>query len=166
MLAAEAYWVAHRAEPKTTKRWAAAVHAMFLAQYPRALMYERVIYLYAALDACYRMAAEEAGMVKDLGHPKRIPWMCGQFGMPVPVWAEHIQNLGSEITGIRAEAVHEALFMGEPLGFALHDRRSAQNLPLEMAHLVSRFLVALLGMRTWAYIRSPVSTYMTQGLDI
>lgn len=164
--AADLYWDAHRATPKSAKRWGAAVHAMFLSQYPRALTYERVIYLYAALDACYRLVAEQVGLTKDLGHPKRIRWMCQLFGMPVPAWAEHVQNVGSEVTGLRAEAVHEALFMGEPLGFALHDRKSAENLPLEMAHLVSRLLVALLGVPGRVYVRSPVSTYMTKGLDI
>jgi len=166
LVIAEEYWQAHRAEPRMAKRWSAAVHAMFLAQYPRAMTYERVIYHYAALDACYRLAAMQAGLAKDLGHPKRIPWMCDRFGMPVPNWATHVENVGSEVSTLRAGAIHEALFMGEPLGFALHDRKSAENLPLEMANLVSRFLAALLGLPGREYVRSPVSTYMAMGLDV
>ena len=92
--------------------------------------------------------------------------MCAEFGVPVPAWAAHVVGTGSEITGLRSAAIHEALFMGEPLGFALHDRASAENLPLEMGHLVCRFLVALLGLRDAAYLRIPVSTYQTLGLDI
>ena len=162
---AEAYWGDHRHDPLAARRWIAAVHTLFLAQYPRALQYERVIYLYAALDACYRLLQTQAGG-KDKGHPQRIPWMCAEFGVPVPAWAAHVVGTGSEITGLRSAAIHEALFMGEPLGFALHDRASAENLPLEMGHLVCRFLVALLGLRDAAYLRIPVSTYQTLGLDI
>lgn len=162
---AEAYWAAHRGQPLATKRWIAAVHALFLAQFPRALQYERVIYLYAALDACYRLLHTQVGG-PEKPHPQRIPWMCTEFAVPLPPWAAHVVGSGSEITGLRSTAVHEALFMGEPLGFALHDRVSAENLPLEMGHLVCRFLVALLGHRDAEYLRIPVSTYQAVGLDI
>lgn len=159
---AEAFWKKHRNTPKAAQCWGAAVHALFLAQYPRALQYERMLYLFAAVDACYRLS-ENTGVLKVWGHPSRIPGMCAAFGIPLPTWA---QNPGSEITSLRHGAIHEALFMGKPLGFANHDRKSAENLPLEVGNLVCRFLAALLGATGTQYVRTPVSIYMAVGLDI
>ncbi len=161
---AERYWQAHRTERPATQRWESAVHALLLAQYPKALPYEEFIYLYIALDACFVMmesAVKVAGKAKPSGgHPNRIPWMCGELGMPVPSWAD------GEISGIRNFTIHEGLFMGVPLGFAGHDRKSAENLSLEMGNLVSRLLVAILGAPNAGYVRSPVTSYQRHGLDL
>ena len=49
---ADEFWMANRGEPRNAQRFAAAVHALFLGQYPQALQFERFIYLYTAIDAC------------------------------------------------------------------------------------------------------------------
>lgn len=54
---ADSFWRGNLRKPKNASRFAAAVHALFLGQNPQALQYERFLYLYTALDACYSLAA-------------------------------------------------------------------------------------------------------------
>jgi hypothetical protein len=156
---AEAYWQANRASPAAVAQWTAAVHCLFLAQYRRALQYERFLYLYLALDACFALQKAASASKPPRLHSERIDWMCAEFGTPAPVWSV-------EVAKLRNATIHEGLYMGRPLGFALHDRKSAENLPLEMGNLICRFLVALIGAPGSAYVRQPISTYQAQGLDL
>jgi hypothetical protein len=149
---ADEFWLLWQSEPLQAKRLAGAIHALFLAQYPQAFQFEQFIYLYAALDACYRLTAAAAGLTKDPSHPDRVPWMCEQFGMPVPEWAVPADNRRprtSEVADIRNPVTHEALFMGEPFGFAYPGFVSEQNLPLQMRCLVCRLLVGLKHLQAW-----------------
>lgn len=54
---------------------------------------------------------------------------------------------GAEVASLRNATVHEALLMGEPLGFAIHGTGANQNLTLEMQALLCRVVVALLGQK-------------------
>ena len=163
---AEAFWTANRSEPAHAKRWVAAVHALFLSQYRHSLQFERILYSYTAIDACFALA-KELHPGSPPGHTDRIEWMCGLFGMPTPAWAQRPAPKGStQIATIRNALMHEALFMDEPLGFALHGVGTNQNLPLEMANLICRFLVALIGAPGADYVRSPITSRQTQGLRL
>jgi len=66
----------------------------------------------------------------------------------------------------RARLFHEALFMGAPLGFALHGIGTNQNLPLEIEPLICRLLVALLGAPRAAYVTSPINARQRHGLTL
>jgi hypothetical protein len=159
---AEAFWQANKSHPMRARRWAAAVHALFIAQYPAALQFEEFIYLYGALDACFCLAKDfHATPAKGFGHGQRMSWMCGLFGMPVPAWADPTAGQ-SPVSIIRNATLHESLFMGAPLGFALHGIGTSQNLPLEMQALICRFLVALIGDQNAAYVRTKVDTRQSQ----
>ena len=59
---------------------------------------------------------------------------------------------------MRNATIHEALYMEEPLGFALHGMGGNSNLTLEMEALVCRLLIALLGAHAPAQHRSAVPT--------
>jgi hypothetical protein len=65
---------------------------------------------------------------------------------------------------IRNAAIHEAIFMGQPLGFAIHGIGTNQNITLEMQALVCRLLVALIGAAASDYVRTPVTTRQMHGL--
>jgi hypothetical protein len=54
---AEAFWAANRSIPQRSELVEAAIHALFLAQGPNLLQYERFIYCYTALDACYALCS-------------------------------------------------------------------------------------------------------------
>ena len=163
---AEAFWIANRGLRLRTRLVAAVIHALFLAQNPRHLQFERFLYLYTALDACYALAASVAPPIGRRPHTDRIAWLCDKFGMTVPSWARLAASSGVEVATIRNETMHEALFMGEPLGFALHGVGTNSNLPLEMEALVCRLLVALLGAPTAEYVRTPITTRQQHGLRL
>ena len=163
---AERFWTDNRHKPRNTRRFAAAIHALFLGQNPQALQFEEFIYLYTALDACYRLAAESRQVSKDESHPRRIRWMCAEFGLQTPDWARPSAKGGVEVAAIRNCALHEALYLDAPLGFAVHGGGSFGNLPLEMVALVCRLLVALIGGTDLSYIASSVDTRQRSGLNL
>ncbi len=161
---AERFWKTNLSEPGIAKRFGAAVHALFLGQNPQDLQFENFLYLYLALDACYKLSQELLGAPgRNLRHGERIEWMCQQFGIPVPQWADPKAKGGVEVAGMRNDTIHEALFMGAPLGFEL---QTDGNLTTEMAALGCRLLVALVGGRASVYVRSPVDTAQIWGLDL
>lgn len=79
-------------------------------------------------------------------------------------WADPAS--AAEVASLRNETVHEALFMGEPLGVAIRETGTNQNLTLEMRALVCRFVVALLGADGCDYVRSPINTRQRHGLNL
>lgn len=155
---AEEFWAANRNAPINAKRYAAAIHALFLAQNPRLFQFEEFSFLYTALDCCFRLTQTVIGEERRIRHSDRIAWMCERFGVATPSWARKVNGGAVEVTDIRNDAVHEALFMGEPLGFALQGVGSDENLTLEMSALICRFLVALIGATSASYVRSPIGT--------
>lgn len=163
---AETFWTANRGVALRARLVAAAIHALFMAQNPRHLQFERFLYLYTALDACYALAASLKPPLCRLTHADRAAWLCRRFGMTVPAWARPVAPGSVEVATIRNATMHEALFMGEPLGFALHGVGTNQNLPLEIEALVCRLLVALLGAPTTDYVRAPITTRQQQGLRL
>lgn len=162
---AENFWIEHRASPRRTKLVAAIVHALLLSKHPNHLQFERFSLLYSAFDACFSLARSIHGSAPD-GHAKRASWLCKLFGIPTPDWADKQGTASPEVTDLRNNSVHEALFMNEPLGFALHGVGAGANLNAEMEALICRLLVALLGRNGGDYVTSPVSTYQRHGLDL
>ena len=162
---ADDFWVVNRNDPMRAKRFAAAVHALFLGQYSRNLQFERFIYLYTALDACFALASSLHSPPKGLRHSERIGWMCSLFGMTTPAWAGLTGTGKAEVSTIRNDTLHEALYMGEPLGFGLHGIGTNQNLTLQMKALVCRLLIALVGASSAGYVRTAIDTRQYYGLD-
>lgn len=163
---ADEFWMANRAEPRNAQRFAAAVHALFLGQYPQALEFEKFVYQYTAIDACFALTKGLTGLKGPATHAERIEWMCDQLRVRTPPWARRVGNGGTEVSAIRNAAVHEALFAGEPLGFAVHGAGTDENITLEMEALVCRFLVALIGGTDRSYLRSAVNGRQTHGLRL
>ena len=165
---AEAFWLSNRGEPRNARRFGAAVHALFLGQYPQALQFEEFIYLYTAIDACYKLAESLRRPARKLSHAARIEWMCNEFGIQTPAWAQTAGagGGGTEVSVLRNDALHEALYVDEPLGFALHGAAAGENVTLEMIALVCRLLVALIGGQDSSYLASAVNTRQRHGLRL
>lgn len=163
---AEAFWKDHRSEPQRPRLVAATVHALFLGQNPLNLQFEQFLLLYTAFDACFALAKSLHSPKGLIRHAERVAWMCDLFSMPIPAWADPAGPTGPEVALLRNETVHEALFMGEPLGFALHGVGTNQNLTLEMEALICRLLVALLGAANADYVRSAITARQRQGLKL
>lgn len=159
---ADAFWRANKASPLRARRWAAAVHALFLSRNPLALQFEEFTHLYCAIDACFALAKELHGAPRNhVPHAHRVNWLCSLFSIPVPAWATP-SGTGSPVADIRNETLHEALFVGAPLGFAQHGIGTGENLIVEMQAMTCRLLVALLGNVNAGYLRTPVSTRQMQ----
>lgn len=163
---AEDFWIAHRNMPDNPKRWGAAVHALFLSYYPQSLQFESFIYLYTALDACYALMSAISPPSKKPNHSERIAWMCDQIGTSTPLWADPASAGSAEVASIRNPALHEGLYMGEALGFALHGIGRSGNLILEMQTLCCRFLAALIGVKDRSYIEAVVTSRQRQLLKL
>jgi hypothetical protein len=165
LLLFEGFWQTHRTDSVTAKRLVAAINALFIAQRPQHLQIEEFIFLYAALDACFALLKTIKGTKTAIGHHRRIEWMCGEFGMKTPDWAV-CHGKSSAVSELRNNALHEALFVDEPLGFAVHGIGSPLNLTLEMRVLICRLLVAIVGGERTSYVHSPVGDRMTYLLEL
>jgi hypothetical protein len=167
---AEKFWTDHASYPRRTKRMVGIIHSLFLAQNPNHLQFEAFSYLYMALDACFKLTCDLRGAPRGLSHAARIEWTCQQFGMPVPNWAASTPGNGSQISTVRNDTIHEALFFDEPLGFVTYGGRTPpvnqQNVPLQMIALTCRLVVALLGKPDAAHVKSAVSTRQKSGLKL
>lgn len=165
------YLEAERDSCRATKRISAAIHALFLAQYPQNLSFERFQYLYLGLDTCYKLIVTKVDpkLDRSISHTSRIRWMCEQFGIRVPEWAVPLKQ-GSQISKVRNDTMHEALFFDEPLGFAIYSNNQPDgkhiNVILEMQHLICRLLVCILGRSDIDYVRSCINDRQTKGLRL
>ncbi|MGK7249675.1 hypothetical protein ACSNOU_11375 [Acinetobacter oleivorans] len=153
---------------RATKRIIAAIHTLFVSQYPQNLPFERFQYLYMALDTCFKII-ETKKPNKNLSHAKRIQWMCEEFDIPIPSWATTIGKK-SDISTVRNDTIHEALFFDEPLGFSIYGGNqfttNRANVLLQMQHLVCRLLVAILGKHDTDYVKTSVESRMCQPLRL
>ena len=162
---AEQFWIANRIKPRNAQRFKAAVNALFISQYPQALQFEEFIYLYTAIDACYALT-KALHPKAPLQYSERIKWMCGELGIQAPSWAQSVGGSRAVVPTLRNNALHEALFVDEPLGFAIYGINTGENITLEMNALVCRLLVALLGGNDNTYLGSPVNTRQKYGLSL
>ncbi len=163
---AENFWACNqtRGGQKQTDRFCAAVHSLFVSQNPQHLQFERFIYLYIAFDACFAILREEKQQTKQKpSHAERLKWMCKYFDIPVPAWAE---GETPQVAALRNDAIHEGLFVGQPLGLAMEGDESGWNLTLEMTALACRFLVGILGVPDKNYLKSPINDRQRRGLHL
>ncbi|MDO2434996.1 hypothetical protein Q2T43_02115 [Aeromonas veronii] len=167
------YLESERGDARVPKRVTAVIHALFLAQYPQNLSFEKFQYLYMALDACFALVeAKEAKDAKkrSIPHAGRVQWMCEKFGIPVPDWAKNSKMTPSSLSLARNNTFHEAMFFDGPLGFASYggNQHSAgqENIPLQMEALVCRLLVAILGKPGVSYVKTSVNTRGIHALEL
>jgi len=161
---------AERDQHAPSRRKILASHSSprLLAQNPRLLQYEEFFHLYAAMDAAYALM-KRLGIVGNARHFEKVGVMCDALGITTPIWAKDPSG-DSEVAALRNPTFHEALFSGEPLGFAVYRGASALgqnvNVLLEMEALMCRFIVALLGRPQSYYVKSPITTRQMHGLDL
>ncbi|MEN8274165.1 hypothetical protein I8T81_11950 [Acinetobacter seifertii] len=163
------YIEAERENFRATKRVIAAIHTFFLSQFPQNLPFERFQYLYMAIDTCFKIIATKSKPNKKLNHAERIQWMCEKFDIPTPSWSMTNDNK-SDISIVRNDTIHEALFFDEPLGFSIYGGNqpttNSVNVLLQMQHLVCRLLVAILGKPDTDYVKTNVESRMRQPLRL
>ncbi|WP_147179084.1 MULTISPECIES: hypothetical protein [Alphaproteobacteria] len=164
---AEQFWITNRAKAQCARLFGGSVHALFLAQNPRHLQFEKFILLYTAFDACFALAKLlHPQRPRPSCHAERVQWMCELLGISTPAWADPSTPAGPEVATLRNATLHEALFMGQPLGFAVHGVGTNQNLTLEMQALTCRLLVALIGGAASTYVRTPTNTRQRHAMEL
>lgn len=161
----------HTDDARSLKRIEAIIHALFMAQNPQALCFERFQYLYMALDACYRQVfGPRTKESPDITHNKRIEWLCNQFNIVVPPWAKNQGGtMGPLSCTTRNDSIHEALFFDEPLGFSVFGGNVQPNddgIILQMENIICRVLVALLGKPNAKYVTTPYADRQYASLDL
>jgi len=160
---ADTFWKKHG--PRISKGMSGVIHALFLSHTPHLLEFEKLLYVYTAIDGCSAVLHAKQGK-KPTGtpHGKRLQGLCASLKTCTPPWV-------TEVVDTRNDAIHEGLFFGEPLGFSVfggneQGSRSRGNIILEMQCLVARFVCALLDLPCHAYIESPVDTRQRYGASI
>ncbi|EBE9968886.1 hypothetical protein JMJ85_05730 [Salmonella enterica subsp. diarizonae] len=144
---------------------AAVMHALFLSHNPQYLSFEKFQYLYMALDGCFALAWAEKNKCseKTLNHSRRLKWLCETYGIPRPSWVTGKKN----ITTIRNDNFHEAIFYGQPLGFSsVNSGQYGDDILREMQALVCRLLAALLSVNDCTYIKSKVDSVEYHSLKL
>lgn len=110
---------------------------------------------YTVLDTCWRIYQHETN-AKSASHAARVENLAAVFGVPLPAWAI-VHNGASDLSKLRNALLHEALWAGEPIGFA--HPATYKNLHRDLHALNSRFLLALLGERG-RYVTSEIDRNM------
>ena len=162
------FWVTHEKDRRQAKRLCAAIHALFMTQNPQYLEFESFVHHYTVLDTCFAILRDIHNPVQRLSHAERINWMCQLLGILVPQWASIVSGSSgsaSQISALRNDTIHEALYLDEPLGFKVHGG-GAQNLNLEMWAFTCRILAAILGVQDNHYLGSAVNTRQNFGLKL
>ena len=146
----ERFWQDNR-EGKGVKIVPAIIHALFLGQNPHGLDHEKFMFLYMALDACWRLFKVITSGSNRTPHARRFEVLCDQYGIFSPICVKDISRMRNDI-------VHEAMMFGLPLGFFSdgnkQEVREVNLTCIEMRGLACRFLVALLGGQDRAYFAS------------
>lgn len=124
--------------------------------------FERFNAQYMALDVCHRLAtATWAGFKPATTHADRASALCTQLGVPTPAWANVPAGQKTCALSERRNAlIHEAMYGGQPVGFA-HPAEH-KGMELELTGLVARLLLRLLGIEN-EYTRSACTIYQTIG---
>lgn len=119
--------------------------------------FERFNAQYTTLDACWRLAVDLQLVENSGGHAGRPKRLAESLNILVPEWAEAMSppGKGCPLSNQRNALVHEAMYAGEPIGFA--STANAADLTLELTGFVARCWVRLIGINN-EYTQSPVST--------
>lgn len=150
------FWRQH--SPKVLKLAFGALHWHLFAQL-YAHEFERFNAQYMALDACAELALE----IKYSGYPAKRPphanrasELCSCTGMPKPIWVDpQIPWKDCAIALRRNALAHEAMYGGQPVGFAYPT--SHRHMELELTGLVARIFLRLVGINN-EYTNSPCTT--------
>ncbi|WP_414463706.1 hypothetical protein [Hyphomicrobium sp. DY-1] len=147
------------------------IHALFVSGSPHLLCYERLQYLYTALDACWK-ASMDLKQLKKQSHGERIEAMCQAWQIAPPAWALYDKSTNNcQLSELRNAMIHEGLVGSEPLGFRIIQGFDGTPHPLgnpllEVEHLVSRLLVSIMGIPASSYIGTPMDTRSILALEV
>lgn len=159
---ADRFWHQHAANPAIPMTLLGVFQSLALSYAPQALTFEEFLYAYTAIEGCYALGRETRGLPERGRHAERTVRLCEELNIPVPAW---VRDYAVNAVDVRNDAIHEGLFLGQPLGFRClsqvevpdGQRHVTDAMPAAMRNFVCRVVIALLGMRPEPYLQS--STY-------
>lgn len=161
---ASSFWRQHTT-PEVRRIAFGAMHWHLFAQLYEH-QFERFNAQYMALDACSKLALAinfPEYPPKQPPHATRAAKLCDVTGVPKPVWVDPAAGQKDcALAQRRNELAHEAMYGGQPVGFA-HPVEHI-NMELELTGLVARIFLRLLGIEN-EYTQSPCTTRMTMGFS-
>jgi hypothetical protein len=164
---ADKFWHDNAASPRVAKGLTGIVHSLFLSETRMRLDFEAFIYLYIALDGCYRVWTTIHGEPPKKSRPthqQRIDYLCKALNRPTPDWANPMSGTVAEV---RNDTLHEGLFFDEPLGFQVYfESPTDRNHLLEMRALVCRFICGIVGFGDTGYITSDIDKRQQFGIRL
>lgn len=153
------FWEQH-SQPEIRKLIFGALHWHLFAQlYDHE--FERFNSQYAALDACSKLAVQLGipGYSQQPRHGERPGQLSVALDIQLPTWAI-CRDGKCDLSNRRNALVHEAMYAGQPIGFALPEDGGAME--LELRGFVARIYLSLLGIKN-EYTASPCTTRQTMG---
>jgi hypothetical protein len=165
--AIERFWQQHGSTDIGTTI-GAAIHSLFMSQYPKNLQYEEFAYLYMSLDACFAITKLSHKLSERVPQWKLTSWLCETYRLECPEWGmvnTTDTKKSSTISEIRNDLFHQALWNSQPMGFSIKANTITPSLNLQFKALVCRLLVAILGIEAPDYIASSCKTRMNYRLE-
>lgn len=160
---ATAFW--RQCTPEVRKLAFAALHWHLFAQLYEH-QFERFNAQYMALDACAELALKTSFPgypAKRPNHATRASELCDCTGVPKPVWVDpSVPWKDCALAQRRNALAHEAIYGGQPVGFAYPTDH--KQMELELIGLVARVFLRLLGVEN-EYTRSLSTTRLTIGFS-
>ena len=153
---ATGFWRQHT--PEVQKLAFGALHWHLFAQL-YGHQFERFSAQYMALDACAELALQTSFSgypAKRPFHATRASVLCDCTGVPKPVWVDPaIGHKDCALAQRRNALAHEAMYGGQPVGFAYPTDHT--HMELELTGLVARIFLRLLGVQN-DYTQSPCTS--------
>lgn len=146
-------------QSRLKKRLFSIIHLLFMSYSNKALQFEKFMYLYMAIDACFRHL-EETNAIKTNGKTRYTERIDKIFEISGIGFSEAINK--KLFISIRNEMFHEGIFLDEPLGY-----RAVGGLfnPLFVQNYLIRLIFLILKINTVGF-RSSVDSLNPQIITI
>lgn len=131
------------------KRVFGIIHLLFMSISKKSLQFEQFIYIYIALDACFKHFCD-VGLIpkngKGVSHGQRLKIISELIGIRFSqsITEEHFRNTRNEI-------FHEGLYLGEPLGYRAQGGK--KNLLFAQNFLI-RVIFVVLGIKATGFLQT------------
>jgi hypothetical protein len=135
--------------PEDRKQMFAILHWFLMGQ-AYDMEWDRFDAQYKVIDGLYRLARSKGIIKKAPCHASRPVLMAEKFGIQLPSWAALDPQGKSELSEMRNQLYHEAIFAGEPIGY----KYPKHNYRLEFPNFNLKMICKMLGLNT-TYINTP-----------
>ncbi|MBI3707616.1 MAG: hypothetical protein HY246_08060 [Proteobacteria bacterium] len=166
--AATTFW--DSAGPDIRKMMFAAIHWYLTAQSYRH-QFEKFVWQYAVIDNIHRITWNATPTYRKCcpnergNHSQRPGCLAAEYGSPLPAcFADSEKGNGDagRLITLRNELIHEARWVGEPLGYAVGT--DAHEIIEHLKYFNSQLILGVLGIA--CKFRSLTYPYQTQALDL